>query len=102
MSENPNGPIPDEDVDALRARLIDADPADVVANHAYGLFELAAFYLSAVPPRLEEAQLAIDGLSSLLEGVGGRLGESDAPLREGLAQIRLAWVQVSAINESGL
>jgi hypothetical protein len=100
MTENPEGPTPDEEVEALRARLEQADPADVIANHAYGLFELAAVYLSATPPRLESAQVAIDALSGLLGAVDGRLGEADAPLKEGLAQIRLAWVQVTAAQEN--
>ena len=38
-----------------------ATPASVViANHCYGLFELAAVYLSQMPPVLDEAKVAID------------------------------------------
>jgi len=91
---------PDNETDArsmdqLRAELAETDPAVVVANHAYGLFELAAVYLSTQPPKLAEAQLAIDALAALAEGVGDRLGEAAQPLDEALAQIRLAWVQLS-------
>ena len=32
----------------------------VVANHAFGLFELAALHLSLQPPQLDEARVAID------------------------------------------
>jgi hypothetical protein len=68
----------------------------VVANHCYGLFELAAVYLSQSPPRLEPARLAIDALACLVDGLGERLGEAHPSLRDALAQIRLAYVQISA------
>ena len=45
----------------------------MIANHCYGLFELAAVYLSSVPPKLEDAQLAIDALAAIVEGLGERL-----------------------------
>jgi hypothetical protein len=67
-----------------------------VANHAYGLFELAALHLSSSPPHFPQARLAIDALGALVEGLGDRLGEVEAPLGEALAQIRLAYVQISA------
>ena len=55
-----------EDLDNLRRQLATSDPAVVIANHCYGLFELAAVYLSEQPPRLTEAQVAIDALGNLL------------------------------------
>src|SRR5580693_2464508 len=62
------------EVEELRRQLAET-PADiVVANHCYGLFELAAVYLSQRPPLLFEAQLAIDALGALIEGLVGRLG----------------------------
>ncbi|HLN17595.1 MAG TPA: hypothetical protein VK277_12705 [Acidimicrobiales bacterium] len=83
-------------VEEIRRQLL-STPADVVvANHCYGFFELAAVYLSASPPQLEEARLAIDGLAALVEGLGDRLGEAAPALREGLAQVRLAFVQIQA------
>ena len=85
-----------DEIDELRSQLADA-PADVVvANHCYGLFELAAVYLSQSPPRLEPARLAIDALACLVDGLGERLGEAHPSLRDALAQIRLAYVQISA------
>jgi len=87
-------------MDELRRQLADTDPSVVIANHAYGLFELAAVYLSTQPPRLAEAQLAIDALAGLCEAVGPRLGEATSPLVEALAQIRLAWVQLSSASAS--
>jgi hypothetical protein len=92
-----DGAPPDpQAMDELRQQLAGADPAVVIANHAYGLFELAAVYLSTQPPRLAEAQLAIDALAGLCDAVGSRLEEASAPLVEALAQIRLAWVQLSS------
>jgi hypothetical protein len=85
----------------LQERLADTPVEDVVANHAYGLFELAALHLSRQPPALVESRLAIDAFGSLVEGLGERLGEHAGPLRDGLAQIRLAFVQISGAPSGG-
>jgi hypothetical protein len=66
----------------------------VVANHAFGLFELAALHLSLQPPQLDEARLAIDAMAALVEGLGDRLGEHAAELSDGLAQLRMAYVEI--------
>src|SRR5262249_20158476 len=72
-------------------------PVEVVgANHAFGLFELGALHLSHQPPQLDQARLAIDGLAALVEGLAGRLGEHEPQLKDGLAQLRLAFVQIRA------
>ncbi|MHB1776281.1 MAG: hypothetical protein ACYCU7_09870 [Acidimicrobiales bacterium] len=84
----------------LRNQLADAPPEVVVANHCYGLFELAAVYLSQVPPRIPQAQLAIDALGCLVDGLGERLGDAHPPLAEALAQVRLAYVQVTAAEQA--
>src|ERR1700721_2117782 len=76
-------------------------PAEVVvANHCYGLFELAAIYLSQTPPQLFQARLAIDGLGALLEGLRGRLGEAEPALLESLSQLRLAFVSLEGTEKS--
>jgi hypothetical protein len=85
-----------EDLDNLRRQLATSDPAVVIANHCYGLFELAAVYLSEQPPRLTEAQVAIDALGGIVDALGDRLGEAGEPVAAGLAQLRLAWVQLQA------
>jgi hypothetical protein len=88
------------EIEELRRQLAET-PADiVVANHCYGLFELAAVYLSQRPPLLVQAQLAIDALGALIEGLAGRLGETEAQLKEALAQIRLGFVQVDAATRA--
>jgi hypothetical protein len=88
------------EIEELRRQLAET-PADiVVANHCYGLFELAAVYLSQRPPLLPQAQLAIDALGALIEGLAGRLGQTEPQLREALAQIRLGFVQVEAATRA--
>jgi hypothetical protein len=87
-------------MEAMRAQLAQT-PADVViANHCYGLFELAAIYLSQTPPVLFQARLAIDALGALLDGVVGRLGEAEPQLRESLSQLRLAFVSLEGAESS--
>ncbi len=87
-------------VEALRQRLAETPAETVVANHCYGLFELGAIYLSATPPLLEEARLAIDAFGLLVEGLGERLGEAQGALRDALAQLRLGFVQVDAATRA--
>jgi hypothetical protein len=59
-----------------------------------GLYELAAIHLSATPPRLADAALAIDAVACLIEGLGTRLGDEHDTLTDALANIRLAFVQI--------
>jgi hypothetical protein len=79
-----------------RQRLLEAPVSTVVVNHALGIYELAAIHLTAPEPKLTEAQLAIDALSGLLESTVGRLGDQEQTLRDGLHQLRLAFVQRSS------
>ena len=88
------------EVDAMRAQLAHTPAEVVVANHCYGLFELAAIYLSQSPPQLFQARLAIDGLGALLSGLQGRLGEAEPALLESLSQLRLAFVSLEGAEKS--
>ena len=76
-----------------RQRLLEAPVATVLVNHALGIYELAAIHLTADQPKFEEAQLAIDALGGLADATAGRLGDQEQTLREGLHQLRLAFVQ---------
>ena len=87
-------------VDAMRAQLANTPAEVVVANHCYGLFELAAIYLSQAPPMLFEARLAIDALGYLLDGLTGRLGEAEPALHESLSQLRLAFVRLEGAEQT--
>lgn len=82
-------------LDELRRQLLGTPAEVVVANHAYGLFELAAIHLSQQPPQRDEARLAVDAMATLVEGLAGRLGEAERSLKDALAQIRLAFIQIS-------
>jgi hypothetical protein len=90
-----------EQVAAMRAELANSPVEVVVANHCYGLFELAAIYLSQSPPMLFQARLAIDGLGYLLDGLRGRLGEAEPSLHESLSQLRLAFVRLEGSEHTG-
>lgn len=89
------------EMQAVREQLSQVPAAVVIANHAMGCYELAAIHLSNQPPRLAEAQLAIDAFGALLGAISGRLGEDEATLQDALAQIRLAFVQIKASWEGG-
>jgi hypothetical protein len=85
----------------MRAELAAAPVEVVVANHCYGLFELAAVYLSQQPPLVGQARLAIDALGCLVDGLQGRLGEGEDALKEGLTNLRLAYVQIDGAQRAG-
>jgi hypothetical protein len=105
----PGGGAPDElteeelaeQVAAMRAELANSPVEVVIANHCYGLFELAAVYLSQQPPLLSQARVAIDALGSLVTGLEGRLGEAEEPLKDGLSQLRMAYVQIDGAQRAG-
>lgn len=88
------------ELEAMREQLANAPAELVIANHAMGLWELAALHLSQKPPQLPQAQLAIDALAALVDGLSGRLGEDEKSLREGLSQIRMAFVQIHNAERS--
>src|SRR5690242_15803090 len=93
----------------LHARLLQTPVEDVVANHAFGLWQLALVYLGvATPPdeqgrqpapNLPGAALVIDAVAALLDGVGDRLGPHAEPLAEALQQTQMLYVQIAeALN----
>lgn len=84
----------------VREQLLATPAAVVIANHAMGIYELAAIHLTAERPKLAEATLAIDALGALVEGLEGRLGESEPTLREALTQLRAAFVEVKTRTQS--
>jgi hypothetical protein len=77
-----------------RARLAEVPAEVVITNHVMGLYELAAIHLSATPPDLRQAVLAIDAVACLVDGLGERLGDDAATMQDALANIRLAFVQI--------
>jgi hypothetical protein len=88
-------------LDELQREVAAAPAEAVIANHCYGLFELAALHLSQQPPQLSKARLAIDALACLVEGLEGRLGPDEGSIREGLSQIQVAFVRLQAAGRAG-
>ena len=89
------------DLAESRERLKAVPASVVVANHAMGLYELAALHLSNQPPNFAEGAVAIDALGALLDGMKGRLGEAEPTLQDALSQIRMAFVQLKNRPEDG-
>ena len=93
-----------EELLRARAELAAIPVADIVANHAIGLQQLAVIHLLPDPdaegnpgePRLAEASLAIDALGALVDTLGDRLAPHHEALREAVTQLRLAFVELSA------
>ena len=77
-----------------RERLVQTPASTIIANHAMGLYELAALHLSQQQPDFTQATLAIDALAAVVEGLSGRLDEAEPTLNEALAQLRMAFVQL--------
>jgi hypothetical protein len=93
-----------DDLLRARAELAAIPVADIIANHAIGLQQLAVIHLLPDPdaegnprePRLAEASLAIDALGALVDTLGDRLAPHHEALREAVSQLRLAFVELSA------
>jgi hypothetical protein len=89
------------EMDDVRRQLASAPAAVVVANHAMGLYELAAIHLSSQPPNFAEAQVAIDAMAAIVEGLEGRLGENEPTLQDALRQLQMAYVQLHGAAAAG-
>lgn len=112
-ADGPGGPSPEDlspedrarleamqaEMAEVREQLLAAPASVVVANHAMGIYELAAIHLTADVPQLAEASLAIDALGALIEGLAGRLGEAEPTLTEALGQLRQAYLEVRSRTE---
>lgn len=85
-----------EALEAARRRIADAPAQVVVVNHLMGLYELAAIHLSSVPPKLDDASLAIDALAALVDKLGDRLGDDITTMRDALSNIQMVYVQMKS------
>jgi hypothetical protein len=93
-----------EELLRARAELAAIPVADIIANHAIGLQQLAVIHLipdpgpdgSPTEPRLAEAGLAIDALGALVDALGDRLAPHHEALREAVTQLRLAFVELTS------
>ncbi len=84
-----------QQLDEARRQLIEMPAGVVIGQQALQFYELAALHLSQPQPRLDEARIAIDAFAAVVERLGSRLDEAEAPLRQALNQIQLAYVSVS-------
>ncbi len=86
---------------AMQAEIAQTPAEVIIANHAVGLFQLAAIHLNQDPPHLEDGRLAIDAVKGILDAVGDRLGDDGEALRTGLTQLQLAYVELHRRSEGG-
>jgi hypothetical protein len=84
------------ELQAMQEQMLRTPATVVVANHCIGLIELAALHLGQDPPHLADAQVAIDALAGVLDALGPRMGENEAPLRQALTQMRMAFVEAKS------
>lgn len=99
LSPDDMAELQDELAEAQR-EILSVPASAIVANHAIGLFQLAAVHLQVLPPNLDDARLAIDAMGALVDGLHGRLGVDEGTLDDALAQIRMAFVQVAGSVEA--
>jgi hypothetical protein len=83
------------ELDQMRRQLLELPAGVVVGQHALQFFDVAGLYLSQSPPRVEDARVAIDALAAVVERLGSRMGEAEAPLRSALHQAQLAYVEAA-------
>ena len=79
---------------AMAQQIAETPSRDWVLNTAVTLANVAGTKLDL--GAVADAQLAIDALGALVETLGPRLGEAEAPLRQTLAQLRMAYAQMVA------
>ena len=85
----------------VQRQILSAPAAQFVTNHVVGLYELAAIHLGQPGPDLDEARLAIDAMTAVLDAVEDRLGEDGRALRDALTQLQMVYVQVASAAADG-
>ncbi len=86
----------DAELREMTEGIVSVPATAIVSNHCVGLFQLAAAHLQVSPPNLDDARLSIDALAAVVTALKGRLGPDEPTLVDALAQIRMAYVQVSS------
>ena len=94
--------IDPEQMREMLARLAATPVEAIVTQFVVQLQELAVLHLGIAAERAEslpQAALAIDSFAALVEGLGLRLEPNAEALKQVLAQLRLAYVEVSGGGE---
>ena len=92
---------PDQ-LEQLREQLASVPAGEVVAEAAVPLITMAQIRMGLPPEQharfrdLESARVLVDALGGLLAATEGRLGAPEPSLRNALANLRLAFADVSA------
>jgi hypothetical protein len=85
----------------MREQLASVPAGDLIAEAGLSLVTLASVRLGLPPEEheryrdLQAARLLIDALGGLLGAVQGRLGAAEPGLRDALARLRMAYVEVA-------
>lgn len=91
----PEEPIwtPEQEAEAMRVaeEIAERPSLDWVVNSAVTLANVAATKLQVGDPA--DAQLAIDSLAGILNATAGRLSDAEAPLKQTLAQLQVAYAE---------
>lgn len=87
-------PEQEAEMRAMAQQIAETPSRDWVLNTAVTLANVAGTKLDL--GAVADAQLAIDALGALVDTLGPRLGEAEAPLRQTLAQLRMAYAQMVA------
>lgn len=99
-----DGPGAPQEVDPAQlremlARLAATPVEAIVTQFAVELQEICVLHLGLAgerPESLAQAALALDAMAALSEGLGDRLAPNAEPLRQAVAQLRLAYVEVTS------
>lgn len=86
-------PEQEEEARRMSEEMAQIPSLEWVINVAVTLANAAGTKLNA--GHRDDAGLAIDALTAIVEKVGPRLGEAEAPLRQTLAQLQMAYAQMA-------
>jgi hypothetical protein len=87
-------PEREEQAQRIAEELARTPGKDLVVTFAMNFVEVASVKLEAGD--LEGAQLAIDSFGGILNALGARLGDAEAPMKSVLAQLQMAYAQRAA------
>lgn len=78
----------------VRQEMLSVPAAEIVANHLMGIYELGAIHLGENPPNFAEATVAIEALRAVLDRLEGKFDDAEPVLKQALAQLQQAFVQL--------